>query len=79
MTRAVTAPRGPSLAAIRQWPATCSVDEAAGALGISRSTAYELIRTEEAPFRVITVRGRRRVITASLVALLEGARAAGPG
>jgi excisionase family DNA binding protein len=75
MTRAVTAPRRPSLTAIRQWPATCSVEDAAAAIGISRTTAYELVRAGEAPFAVIKVRGRRRVITSSLIRLL----AAGAG
>jgi excisionase family DNA binding protein len=71
MTRDVLAARGPSLAAIRRWPATCSVEDAAAAIGVSRTTAYELVRAGEAPFAVISVRGRRRVVTASLVRLLE--------
>lgn len=71
MTRAVTAPRGPSLATIRRWPATVSVEQAAAAVGISRSLAYELIQQGEQPFRVLTVRGRYRVLTSSLIRVLE--------
>ena len=62
---------GPSLAAIRKWPATVSVEDAASAYGISRSLAYELIAAGDAPFRVLVVRGRYRVLTASLVRVLE--------
>lgn len=64
-------PRRLTLAQVRKLPATCSVEDAAAAIGVSRTCAYELIRTGEAPFRVLTVRGRRKVVTSSLVALLE--------
>jgi hypothetical protein len=73
-------PRRLTLAEVRKLPATCSVDQAAAALGISRTTAYELVAADEFPARVLTVRSRHRVITSSLVALLEhDAGAAGPG
>jgi excisionase family DNA binding protein len=57
---------------IRGLPATVDVPTAARVLGISRSTAYEWIRTGEFPGRVISVRKRHRVVTASLIAVLEG-------
>jgi predicted DNA-binding transcriptional regulator AlpA len=64
--------RRPTLAEVRKWPATVDVEAAASAVGVSRSTAYEAIRCGTFPVRVITVSRRKVVITASLVALLEG-------
>ena len=61
-----------TLAEIRKWPATVDVETAAAALGVSRSTAYEAIRTNSFPVRVITVSRRKVVVTAQLLALLEG-------
>ncbi len=61
-----------TLAEIRGLPATVDVETAAAAIGISRSTAYEAIRAGTFPARVITVSRRRLVITATLIALLEG-------
>lgn len=63
--------RAPTLAEIREWPATVDVTSAARALGISPSAAYEWIKTGEFPCAVISVRHRYRVITAGLVALLS--------
>ena len=56
---------------IRTWPATCDPDLAGLALGVSRSTVYEALRRGDFPGRAIRVGGRWRVITASLVELLE--------
>ena len=61
----------PTLADVRNWPATVDVPTAALALGISRSTAYEWIRIGEFPAPVISVRHRHRVVTAGLVQLLS--------
>ncbi|WP_307527033.1 helix-turn-helix domain-containing protein [Streptomyces umbrinus] len=61
----------PTLDDVRSWPATVSVKEAATALGISKSQLYDLIRTNEAPLSTIRV-GTIRVITSSLVKLLDG-------
>lgn len=63
----------PTLDEIRAWPATVSVTQAATALGISRSYLHELIKRGEAPVKLAPLGTRRRVITASLVRLLEGA------
>ncbi|MFE5793552.1 helix-turn-helix domain-containing protein [Streptomyces sp. NPDC056503] len=58
---------------VRQWPATVAVPEAAAVLGVSKSHLYELIKRGEAPVRTLSFGTRHRVITASLVALLEAA------
>jgi hypothetical protein len=63
----------PTLAEVRAWPATVSVPQAATALGISKSYLHELIKRDEAPVKVLPLSGRNRVITASLVRLLEAA------
>jgi len=60
-------------------PPTLSPEETAPWLGVSRSTLYEWIRAGELPLKVITVKRRHRVITASLIRLLEdGGATAGP-
>lgn len=66
---AVTAP---TLREVRGWPATCDPAQAALALGISRSTTYECLRRGDFPVQAVRVGGRWRVITASLVNVLEG-------
>lgn len=63
----------PTLAEVRGWPATVSVPQAASALGISKSYLHALIKRHEAPVRVLPFKGRHRVVTASLVRLLETA------
>lgn len=60
----------PTLDEIRQWPATVDVSRAALALGIGKSKLYDLIKRGEAPVKVIDV-GAKRIVTASLVLLLE--------
>jgi excisionase family DNA binding protein len=50
--------------------ATCTVDEAAQLLGISRGTAYEAVRTGEFPCRTLRVGRRILVPVASLRAAL---------
>lgn len=62
-----------TLAEVRDWPATVGVRRACEAIGISGSHGYKLARDNQFPCRVIHAGGRIRVITASLVALLEGA------
>lgn len=64
----------PTLDEVRSWPATVPVPQACAALGISRSHGYELIRSGEFPARTLRLRSVCRVVTASLVALLEGDR-----
>jgi excisionase family DNA binding protein len=62
----------PTLDEIRTWAATVDVCQAARALGISKSHLYELIKRDQAPFRVVAFGTRYRVITASLIRYLEG-------
>lgn len=63
----------PTLAEVRNWPATVGVPEAARAIGVSKSHLYELVKRGEAPVSVLSFGSRHRVVTASLVRLLEGA------
>lgn len=62
----------PTLAEIKAWPATVDVPFACTALGISKSYGYQLIVQHEFPARTISIGRRVRVVTASLVELLEG-------
>lgn len=64
-----------TLAEVRDWPATVGVRRACAALGISGTHGYALARRDEFPCRVIHAGGRVLVVTASLIALLEGAEA----
>jgi helix-turn-helix protein len=61
-----------TLAQVRKLPATCNVEVAAQALGISRASAYAAIASGDFPVAVIRVNRRMKVITHSLVAVLEG-------
>jgi len=66
----------PTLDQVRLWPPTCTITEGALALGVSRSALYEALARGERPVQVITVGHRMKVLTASLVATLEGRAAA---
>jgi predicted DNA-binding transcriptional regulator AlpA len=57
---------------VRSWPAAVDVADAARALGISRASAYQSISEGNFPVAVIKVNRRLRVITASLIEVLEG-------
>ncbi|MGJ6963267.1 hypothetical protein ACSDR0_15280 [Streptosporangium sp. G11] len=70
------APAPPTLNEIREWPATVNVELAALAVGVSRGHAYECIRTGTFPARSIRVGNRTKVVTSSILALLEGESAA---
>lgn len=63
----------PTLAEIRRWPAVVSVPQAAPAIGCSRSQLYELIKRGQAPVKTLSYGRRHVVVTASILALLEGA------
>ncbi|MFD4374313.1 helix-turn-helix transcriptional regulator [Streptomyces sp. NPDC058486] len=61
-----------SLAHIRAtWNGTGSVAEASRAFGFSRATGYELIRRGAFPCRVLRIGRTTRVVTASLLRVLE--------
>ena len=62
---------GPTLEEIRSWPVTVEVRQACRAIGISSSWGYQLIVSGEFPCRVIKIGHRSRVVTASLLCLLE--------
>ncbi|MGW6891051.1 helix-turn-helix domain-containing protein [Streptomyces chartreusis] len=61
----------PTLDEVRSCPATISVSQAATALGISKSHLHVLIKDGRAPVKLVPLGGRHRVITSSLVRLLE--------
>ncbi|MGW6924487.1 helix-turn-helix transcriptional regulator [Streptomyces sp. NPDC054950] len=63
----------PTLDEIRTWPATVGVPEAARAIGVSKTHLYELVKRGEAPVTVLSFGTRSRVVTASLIRLLEAA------
>lgn len=62
---------GPTLDEVRRWPATVNVEDYARAFGISRAGAYESIRTGTCPVRTIKVGNRIKVVTASIVKVLD--------
>ena len=49
-----------------------SVPVAAEVIGVSRATLYTAVKTGQAPVRTIKVLGRIKVVTESVIALLEG-------
>ncbi|MEV5828908.1 helix-turn-helix domain-containing protein [Spirillospora sp. NPDC052242] len=55
-------------------PTVVSVTTAARALGLSRGFAYELVRRNEFPCRVIRIGGCYRVPTADLLSVLGAER-----
>lgn len=62
---------GPTLDEIRSWPATVDLRRACEALGISASWGYELVKRGEFPCEVLQIGRRTRVLTASLLKLLD--------
>lgn len=60
----------PPLEEIEGWPATVDVERGRRPFGLSRSTAYDLVKKGRFPARVIKVGGRYRVVTASIIAVL---------
>jgi predicted DNA-binding transcriptional regulator AlpA len=80
-TRSTTVRHAPAvartLAALRRRPPTLDVTEAAGWLGVSRSSAYTAIANDTFPVAVVRVNRKLRVLTADLLRLLESGKAAG--
>ncbi len=61
----------PSIDDLRHWPPTVPLwPDAAGALGLSRTAAYELVRRGELPVRTLRLGRLLRVLTAELLAVL---------
>ncbi|MEU9264589.1 helix-turn-helix domain-containing protein [Streptomyces sp. NPDC048251] len=63
----------PTLDEIRDWPATVGIPEAARAIGVSKTCLYDLVKQGKAPVAVLSFGARHRIVTASLVRLLEAA------
>jgi hypothetical protein len=61
-----------TLAQIRQLPAAVSVEAAAVAVGVARSSLYQSIAEGSCPLRTIRVRRTLRVLTSSIIDWLEG-------
>jgi excisionase family DNA binding protein len=61
---------GLTLAELLALPVTVDVTTAARALGLGRSTAYELARRDEFPCRVLRVGSSYRIPTADLLRVL---------
>ncbi|MFJ2739713.1 helix-turn-helix domain-containing protein [Streptomyces sp. NPDC087440] len=53
------------------WSGTGSVEDAARVFGMSRSKGYDLVRRGEFPCRVLMIGRTARVVTASLLRVLE--------
>lgn len=63
----------PTLTEIKaKWPPTVDVPMGALALGVSRSTLYEAVRSGRCPVEFVTVGRRTRILTADLIRILEG-------
>ncbi|MEU5872485.1 DNA-binding protein [Glycomyces sp. NPDC047369] len=73
---ATRTPVGPTLTEIRSWPAAVNVEDYARAFGISRAYAYESIRQGGCPVRTVKVGGRIKVLTHSIIEVLEPPAAA---
>ena len=70
-----------TLDTVRNWPPAVSVTQAAQALGISPASAYRAVAAGTFPAEVIRVGnpGRMKVLTATLVTVLEKGRDGGHG
>ena len=62
----------PTLAQVRRWAATTNVEQRAQALGVSRSALYQSIAEGPCPVQTIMVGKRIKILTNSLVSVLEG-------
>lgn len=61
---------GMTLSELLDLPATLDIPTAGRALGIGRTTAYQLARTDLFPCRVLKIGGTYRVPTTDLITLL---------
>lgn len=62
----------PTIGQVRRWPATVNVEQGALALGVSRSALYQSIADGACPVETIMVGRRVKVLTHSLISVLEG-------
>lgn len=65
-----------TLAEIRELPPMIDLGPTAQALGISKSHIYAMAKLGTLPVKVVRIGGRYKVVTASLLALLEAANEA---
>jgi hypothetical protein len=79
MRTTAAAPERPTLDQVKRWPATANVEDGALALGVSRSGLYQAIAEGTCPVQVIKVGSRLKILTHSLVAVLEGSAKADHG
>jgi len=70
--------RGVTIAEVRGWPAAVRVEDGARALDISRASAYAAIADGTFPAKVIRVNRTLRVLTASLLEVLDPKDTSGP-
>lgn len=61
-----------TVAKLRESGPTCDVPPVARMLGVSPQTLYAAIAADRAPVRIIKVLGRIKILTESVVDLLEG-------
>lgn len=57
---------------IKTWPVTIGVQQAATALGISRSAAHRHIQEGIFPLKTVKVGKTYKILTVSLIQFLEG-------
>ena len=62
----------PTLDQARRWAAITNVEQGAQALGVSRSALYQAIAGGKSPVETIMVGHRIKILTSSLIAVLEG-------
>lgn len=62
----------PTLAEVRNWPATVSIGRAAQALGCSKSHLHERVKRGDVPVKTLSFGSRVVVITADLIRVLSG-------
>jgi predicted DNA-binding transcriptional regulator AlpA len=62
----------PTLEEVKTWPATVDLVQGAKPYNISRNHAYQLAKAGEFPVRVLRIGRFYRVITAEIIADLEG-------
>ncbi len=65
----------PTLGQVRRWAAAVNVEQGALALGVSRSALYQSIADGTCPVETIVVGHRIKIITNSLISVLEGTQA----
>ena len=71
-SKQASATRGRSRSATAEVSGVLSIAEAARGLGLGTSTAYDALRRDEFPVRVVTIGRRQKVLRADLERYLAG-------